>query len=119
MALMTTTRRIGNVTVVDCAGRIVLGDESKALRALVKDLLSEAGQIVLDLGDVTYIDSSGLGTLVGLHTSAQQAGGNIRLARLNSRIIELLQTTRLLTVFETHDTAEKAAAAFTKAAGAA
>lgn len=119
MALATTTRTIGEVIVVDCAGRIVLGEESTALRLLVKDLLTKAGQIVLDLGDVTYIDSSGLGTLVGLYTSARKAGGNIRLARLNSRVIELLQITRLVTVFETYDTAEKAAAAFTKTAGAA
>ncbi len=119
MALATSTRRIGEVIIVDCAGRIVLGEESTSLRLLVKDLLNKARQIVLDLGDVTYIDSSGLGTLVSLYTSARNAGGSITLARLNSRVIELLQATRLLTVFEAYDTAEKAAAAFTKAAGAA
>ncbi len=119
MALTSSTRRIGEVMVVDCAGRIVLGEESTALRLLVKDLLNKSRQIVLDLGDVTYIDSSGLGTLVGLHTSARNAGGEIKLARLHSRLQEMLQVTRLVTVFDTFDTAEKAAAALQKAAGAA
>jgi len=74
--------------------------------------MTTSRQIVLDLGHVTYIDSSGLGVLVALYTSARNAGGNIKLANLNSRSRELLQVTRLYTVFETYDSAEEAARSF-------
>ena len=112
MSLVITSRTIDGVTVVHCAGRLTLGEESAALRQQVKDLISTSRQIVLDLGQVTYIDSSGLGTLVALYTSARSAGGNIKLASLNSRSRELLQVTRLYTVFETYDSAEEAARSF-------
>ncbi len=113
MALAITTRKINEVTVVHCAGKITLGEESAALREQVKDLISTSRQIVLDLGQISYIDSSGLGMLVALYTSARNAGGNIKMANLNSRSRELLQVTRLYTVFETYDSAEDAARSFT------
>jgi len=113
MGLATTTRKINEVTIVDCSGKITLGEESATLRLHVKDLMNTSRQIVLDLGHVTYIDSSGLGALVALYTSARNAGGNIKLANLNSRSRELLQVTRLYTVFETYDSAEEAARSFT------
>jgi len=119
MSLTTNTRRIGDVIVLYCAGRITLGEESTSLRIQVKDLLTKSRQIVLDLGDANYIDSGGLGILVGLYTSARNADGNIKLANLHGHVTELLQVTKLLTVFEVYDTAEAAAASFQKAAGAA
>ncbi len=114
MALLTTIRRMNGVAVVYCGGRLVLGEESKSLRLLVKDLLNKSSQIVLDLGDVTHMDSGGLGALVALYTSARAAGGDIKLANLNARLSDLLQITRLATVFEIFDRAEDAVAAFKK-----
>ncbi len=118
MALYTITSRIDGVIVVYCNGAIVFGEESTSLRIFVKDLLNKSRQIVLDLGDVTRIDSGGLGTLVGLYTSARNAGGAIKLANLGSRVNELLQITRLVTIFEVFDKTEDAAASFNRAAAA-
>lgn len=117
MALLTTTRRMEGVIVLYCGGRVVLGDETTSLRLLVKDLLNKSPQIVLDLGDVTHMDSGGLGTLVALYTSARTAGGDIKLANLNARLSDLLQITRLATVFEIFDRAEDAAASFSRGIG--
>jgi len=114
MALTTSTHRVDGIIIVCCGGRIVLGEESTSLRLLVKDLLNQSRQIVLDLGDISSIDSTGLGTLVALYTSARSLGGEIKLANLGSRPKELLQVTRLFTVFEIFDRAEDAAAAFGK-----
>ncbi len=118
MALYTTISRIDGVIVVHCSGAIVLGEESTSLRLHVKDLLNKSRQIVLDLRDVTHIDSSGLGTLVALYTSARNVGGDIKLANLGSRLNELLQVTKLVTLFEVFDKAEDAAGSFKKAAAA-
>ncbi len=118
MALYTITSRIDGVIVVYCNGAIVFGEESTSLRIFVKDLLNKSRQIVLDLGDVTRIDSGGLGTLVGLYTSARNAGGAIKLANLGSRVNELLQITRLVTIFEVFDKTEDAVASFNRAAAA-
>jgi len=81
MSLQTTTRTFAGVTIVECSGRLVLGQESANLRHLVKDVLTESKQIVLDLGDVSYIDSSGLGILVSLYASAQKLGAGIKLSQ--------------------------------------
>jgi anti-sigma B factor antagonist len=75
MQLKLETRNVGGVTVVDCNGRIVFGEESALLRDTLKKLISENNQIVLNLAGINYIDSGGLGTLVALYTSAQSAGG--------------------------------------------
>jgi anti-sigma B factor antagonist len=96
------------IMIVDCAGRLVFGEETAALRDQVKMLISEGRRIVLNLGGVSYIDSGGLGTLVSLYTTAQKAGSAIKLARLTPRVGDLLQVTKLLTVFEIFDTEEKA-----------
>ena len=117
MPLELTTRSVAGCTVISCSGRIVLGDESAKLRQVVKEELAECSQIVLDLGGVGHIDSTGLGTLVGLHASARKAGGGIKLANLNRRLHDLLGITRLLTIFELFDTAEDAAATFNTLAG--
>jgi len=116
MTLATTSRRIGEVTVVHCSGKITLGEESAALRLHVKELMNTSRQIVLDLGQISYIDSSGLGTLVALYSSARNAGGEIKLSNLHQRARELLQVTKLLTVFEVFDRAEDAAASFRRGA---
>jgi len=102
MALKMTTREQDGIAVVDCVGRIVFGDEAIQLRETVKALLEQPRPVVLNLREVTYVDSGGLGTLVGLFTSAQKAGTTIKLAALNHRVIDLLQITKLVTVFETH-----------------
>ena len=118
MTLTTSTRRLDGVVVVDCSGKVVIGPESTSLRILVKELLNESRQIVLDLGGVTYIDSTGLGALVSLYASARNAGAEIKLAKLSPRLKDLLQITKLLTVFEVFDRAEDAAAAFSRGASA-
>ena len=117
MPLQMITRTLGGVTIVECRGRLVLGEESANLRHLVKDVLTESKQVVLDLGGVSFIDSSGLGVLAGLLTSARNARAEIKLASLDGRLKGVLQITRLLTVFEVFDRAEDAAASFNRAAG--
>ena len=96
------------MTIVDCNGRIVFGEESALLRDTLKKLIGENSQIVLNLGGITYIDSGGLGTLVALYTTAHNAGGAVKLANLTQRVGDLLQVTKLLTVFEVYDSEEKA-----------
>ena len=115
MTLKIGSRTIEGATVVDCHGRIVFGDESIALREFVKDVLKSNNQIVINLAGVNYIDSGGLGTLVGLYTSARSAGGVIKLANLTNRVGELLQVTKLLTVFEVFESEVQAAQSFGKA----
>jgi anti-sigma B factor antagonist len=117
MALQMITRSFADTRIVECSGRIVLGDESANFRDLVKDLLTKCKQIVLDLGGVTYIDSIGLGVLVGLLISAQKAGGDIKLANLKPRLIDVLGVTKLMTLFETFGRAEDAAQSFNPSAG--
>jgi len=118
MELKLSNRAVEGVTVVDCSGRIVFGEESAYLRDTVKALLSETKRIVLNLRGVSYIDSGGLGTLVSLYTSAQTAGGEIKLAELTQRTSQLLQVTKLVTVFDVKSTEQEAIAAFPKVAKA-
>ena len=101
MKMTTSTRQVDGVTIVDISGRIELGEESVALRDMVCDLLSKGHkQILLNLGDVHYIDSAGLGTLVGAFTSARKQGGELKLLNLTDKVTDLMQTTRLYTVFD-------------------
>ena len=117
MALKINARSLDGVAIVDCSGRVVFGDEANELRDTVKDqLAANQKKIVINLEGVSYIDSGGLGTLVGLYTSARTNGGTVKLAALNSRVIDLLQVTKLLTVFEVFDKAEDAVSSFSKAA---
>jgi|SRR5215831_6129673 len=117
MPLELATRSVAGSTVISCSGRIVLGEESAKLRHVIKEELAECNRIVLDLGGVTHIDSTGLGALAGLHTSARKAGGNIKLANANSHLYDVLGVTRLLTIFELYNTAEDAAGTFNTLAG--
>jgi anti-sigma B factor antagonist len=107
---------VDDILVVDCAGRIVFGEESAELRETVKKLIAQSGRIVLNLANVSYIDSGGLGTLVALYTTARNAGGSIKLANLTERVGDLLQVTKLLTVFEVFDSEKGALESFRTAA---
>jgi anti-sigma B factor antagonist len=115
MALKTTHSIKDGVVVIRLSGAIYFGEESTSLRVLAKDLLEKSRQIVLDLGDVTHIDSGGLGTLVSLYASARKVGGEIKLAHIGNHTRELLQITRVVTLFEVFDTVEDAIASFEKA----
>jgi anti-sigma B factor antagonist len=115
MALSITNNRIDGVIVVHLSGAIFFDEESTFLRVQVKDLLDRSRQIVLDLGNVTRIDSSGLGTLVALYASARKVGGDIKLANLGNHIKEALRITRLVTVFDIFDRTEDAVASFNRA----
>lgn len=117
MPLELTTRSVAGTTVICCSGRIVLGEESAKLRQAIKEELCECNRIVLDLGGVSHIDSTGLGTLAGLHTSARKAGGNIKLADVKPHLYDVLGVTKLLTIFELFSTAEDAAGTFNTLAG--
>jgi anti-sigma B factor antagonist len=101
MNMTTSTRQVGGVTIVDISGRIELGEESAALRKLVCDLLSKGHkQILLNLGDVHYIDSAGLGTLVSAFTSVRKQEGELKLLNLTKKVRDVMQITKLYTVFD-------------------
>jgi len=112
MQLRMSTRTVNGVLVVDCSGRVVFGEESATLRDTVKKLIAQSPNIVLSLREVNFIDSGGLGTLVSLYTTARNAGGAVKLARLSQRVGDLLQVTKLLTIFEVFDDEEEAAQSF-------
>lgn len=114
MQLQTSTAIIGDVLVVNCKGRIVMGDETAFLRHQVRDLMNDHSRIILNLAEVDYVDSTGIGTLVGLYSAAESLGANIVLAALTKRIQDLLQITKLVSVFETFSTVEEAVAKITK-----
>ena len=104
MDMTTAMRQVATVTIVDIGGRIVLGKESAALRKLVFELLSEGHKrILFDLGGVSDIDSSGLGLLVSTYTSVRSQGGELKLLNLTKSVRDLMQITRLYTVFDILD----------------
>jgi len=117
MQLKITKRTVDGILAIGCSGRIVFGEESSMLRDDVKQALHDgAKRIVLNLGEVNYIDSGGLGTLVALHTTAHNAGASIKLAHLTKRVDDLMQVTKLLTVFEVYHSEYEALEAFRTAA---
>jgi anti-sigma B factor antagonist len=119
MQLQLKVRDLDNgILVVDCAGRLVFGEESAALREKVGSLLSQSNRILLSLADLTYMDSGGLGTLVSLYATARKTGGSIKLACLSKRVGDLLQVTKLLTVFEVYEGEQEAVQSFAKSAAA-
>ncbi len=114
MALQIVEKDSNGVTVLQLSGRIVLGDESGQLRNRLKDTLEKGKtQVVLDLANVNYIDSGGLGTLVAGYTSAQNQGASIKLANLTKKVHEQLHITKLVTVFEVFDSTDAAIKSFT------
>ena len=119
MAITTNARTVGDVTVVDISGRITLGDESAALRDLIGELLNKGDRkIVLNLADVDYIDSSGLGALVSSAATVRRQGGDLKLVKLSDRVDDLMEVTRLYTVFDIADSEEEAIRSFDRTAAA-
>ncbi len=108
MQLKMSTRIVDGILVVDCAGRLVFGEESASLRDTVKKLIMEKRHLVLNLSGLTHIDSGGLGTLVALYTTAHNNNGHIKLANLTKRVGDLLHLTKLVTVFEVYDNEQQA-----------
>jgi anti-sigma B factor antagonist len=104
VSVKLNTRQVGDVTIVDVSGRITLGEGSSALRDLLRDLIAKANRkILLNLGEVTYIDSSGIGELVSGYTTVSNQGGTLKLLSLTKRVQDLLQITKLYTVFDVHE----------------
>lgn len=119
MQMITSTRQVGGITIVDISGRIVLGEESAALRGLVCDLLSKGHKkILFNLADINYIDSSGLGHLVSAFTSVRKQGGELKLLNLTNKVHDLMQITRLYTVFDIMDDEAVAVTSFGQSAAA-
>ena len=112
MPLSLTTRSLGDVTVVACTGRIVAGPENESLRDHIRGFLPERRDVVLDMGGIAFIDSSGLGTLVRLLTSLRQAQGDLKLCNLPEDVRKLLKLTSLISLFDTHGCEEDAVSAF-------
>lgn len=113
MSMKTSTRQVDGVTIVDCSGRITLGEGSVILRDTVRELLAKGQKkILLNLGDVTYIDSSGIGELVSAFTTARKEGGELKLLNLTKKVHDLLQITKLYTVFDVRDEEASAVKAF-------
>ena len=116
MSMKTSTRQIDGVTVVDLSGRITLGEGSVILRDTVRDLIGKGEKkILLNLGDVTYIDSSGIGELVSAFTTVRNQGGELKLLNLTKKVHDLLQITKLYTVFDVKDDEASAIAAYSHA----
>ena len=113
MPLHVVEKVIGSFMVLDLRGKITLGPDTEIVRNKVKDVV-EAGhkRVILDLGGVSYIDSAGLSTLVACYVSAQKAGGEVKLLNLTKFVRDLLQITRLSTVFETYDSLDAAQRSF-------
>lgn len=113
MALAIASREVDGVTVLDLSGRITLGEGSVQLRDAIRDLIGKGQRrILLDLGEVNYIDSSGLGELVSAYTTAKNQGAALKLLKLTKKVHDLLQLTKLYTVFEIYDDEASAIASF-------
>jgi anti-sigma B factor antagonist len=113
VSIKLNTRQVGDVTVLDLAGRITLGEGSSTLRDSLKELVAKSEKkILLNLGDVTYIDSSGIGELVSGFTTVTNQNGSLKLLGLNKRVKDLLQVTKLYTVFDTFEDEAEAVRSF-------
>jgi anti-sigma B factor antagonist len=108
-----STRQVDGITVVDCSGRITLGEGSVTLRETVSGLLAKnQKKILLNLAEVNYIDSSGIGELVSAFTTVRKQGGDLKLLNLTKKVHDLLQITKLYTVFDVHDDEASAVKSF-------
>lgn len=115
MSMKATNRQVEGVAVVDMSGRITLGEGSVVLRDTIRDLIGKGNKkILLNLGDVTYIDSSGIGELVSAFTAVRRENGELKLLNLTKKVHDLLQITKLYTVFDIKDDEATAIKAFTK-----
>ncbi len=119
MPLFIVEKAIEGVTMLDLRGRITLGEETGALREKVKQIVASGNlRIILNLADILYIDSVGLSTLVACYTSVRKQGGELKLLHLTKRVKDVLQITRLSTVFEIFNSLEEARRSFERAADA-
>lgn len=115
MSMKFATRKVGDVTVLDLSGKITLGEGSVTIRDAVRDVLGTGEtKILLNLADVNYIDSSGIGELVSALTAVKNAGGQLKLLQLTKKVQDLLQITKLYTVFDIYDDEAEAIATYAK-----
>ena len=115
MTMKSNTRQVDGVTIVDLSGRITLGEGSVVLRDTVRDLIGKGNKkILLNLGDVNYIDSSGIGELVSAFTTVRNQGGELKLLNLTKKVHDLLQITKLYTVFDVKDDETSAVKSFSR-----
>ena len=113
MSMKVQTRQVDGVTILDLSGRITLGEGSVTIRDAVRDLLAKGQKkVLLNLGEITYIDSSGIGELVSAFTTVKNAGGELKLIHLTKKVHDLLQITKLYTVFDIWDDETRAITAF-------
>ncbi|HWG17917.1 MAG TPA: STAS domain-containing protein [Acidobacteriaceae bacterium] len=111
--MKVATRQVDGVTILDLSGRITLGEGSVTLRDAVRDALAKGSRkIILNLADISYIDSSGIGEMVSAFTSVKNAGGELKLLNLTKKVHDLLQITKLYTVFDVKDDEAKAVSSF-------
>jgi anti-sigma B factor antagonist len=117
MSLKASVRQVGDVSIVDLAGRITLGEGSGLVRSTIKDLVAKGQKkILVNLKEVSYLDSAGLGELVGSYASVQHMSGSIKLLHPQTRVHDLLQVTKLFTVFVAFDDENEALRSFAAAA---
>jgi anti-sigma B factor antagonist len=120
MSFELEERLVGLVTVLDLSGRLTIDHEAHRLKDKINSLILQGRtRVVLNLGEVSYIDSGGLGQLVASYTSLSKAAGGLKLVNVNRRNHDLLSITRLVTVFDTYDSEEEAIRAFDSSSGAA
>jgi anti-sigma B factor antagonist len=112
--LSLTACAVGNVTIIRCSGRIVAGAEADGLRRHVSTLLPDCREIVLHLGSVAFIDSTGMGTLARLLSSARRCGGDVKLCNVTGAVLKVLHITRLNTLFQIHESEEAAVSSFSQ-----
>ena len=113
MSVKLNTRQVGDVSVIDVSGRITLGEGSSTLRDALRELAGKGQKkILLNLGEVSYIDSSGIGELVSGFTTVTNLGGELKLLNLTKRVKDLLQITKLYTVFDVHESEASAVRSF-------
>ena len=116
MSMKVSTRQVDGITILDLSGRITLGEGSVTIRDAVRDVLAKgSNKILLNLGDITYIDSSGIGELVSAFTTVRNQGGDLKLLNLTKKVHDLLQITKLYTVFDVKDDEASAVASFARA----
>jgi anti-sigma B factor antagonist len=119
MAVTAKTRRVGNVAIIDLNGRITLGESTGILRDELRSLLSQGNkQILLNMAGVTYVDSAGLGELVGAYTTATNQGGAVKLLHPQTKLKDLMQITKLHTIFPAFEDEKKAVESFGAGAAA-
>src|SRR5215472_13637149 len=119
MDMTTNIRQTGTITILDVSGRIVLGEETAALRSLLSDLLSKGhGKILFNLGEVEYIDTSGLGFLISALAGIRKQGGEVKLLNLTKKVQDVMQITKLYTVFDITDDEAAAVRSFAQSSAA-